>query len=343
MCSTTKPHTFVYKTIENLNICLDIYTPNDEAQGPRPVVLFFHEGYLITGSRSSPFCSWFMEGLVSRGFVFVSADYRLLPEVDGFDVLEDAQDAVAWIRTSLNIKLSELGIGSVDPKNLFVAGSSAGGYLAAITAAQVVPRPKAIVTFYGMFDVTSSRYSEPGSLGYIYKLPPVDPESYNNFFKESKPIACSPVDIVDFTKPNRLFSCVTFLEKGTYTKILFGNKTGVNHDNLVPTKIVDGSYPPAFVIHGSADTIVPVSESEVFVASLKNSGTEYEFVVVPGAEHDFDWEETDKFYDGYLLKAIQFIESHAVTESEPAKGCNVNHEDNLSTAKSDDFTKMLMV
>ncbi|OLL26591.1 hypothetical protein NEOLI_003817 [Neolecta irregularis DAH-3] len=194
-----------------------------------------------------------------------------------------------------------------------------------------------------MFDVTSPRYSEPGSLGYVYKLPSVDPESYYDFFKESKPIACSPLDSMDYTKQNRLFSCVTFLEKGIYTKTLFGNKVGVKYDNLVPTKIIDASYPPTFVMHGSADTIVPVSESKTFVSSLINSGAEHVFVEVPGAEHDFDWEETDKFYDNYLLKAIQFIESHVTTDLEPAKGCNVNVDDNLSTAKSDDFTKLLMV
>ncbi|OLL22648.1 hypothetical protein NEOLI_004729 [Neolecta irregularis DAH-3] len=160
-----------------------------------------------------------------------------------------------------------------------------------------------------MFDVTSPRYSEPGSLGYVYKSPSVDPESYNDFFKDSKPIAYSPLESVDYTKQNRAFSCFTFLEKGIYTKTLFGNKVGMTYDNLVPTKIIDSSYPATFAIHGSADTIVPACESRDFVASLEAAGVKQEFVIVPGAEHLFDIEETEKFYDGYLSKAIIFIDA----------------------------------
>ncbi|OLL22647.1 Carboxylesterase 1 [Neolecta irregularis DAH-3] len=126
MSSAVQPRTFVYKTVDGLDIHLDVYAPKVEPQTPRPVVLFFHGGFLIFGSRDSLFPSWFMKDVLSKGSVFVSADYRLLPEVDGFDVLQDAQDAVAWIRTSLNLKLSELGIESVDPENLVISGASAG-------------------------------------------------------------------------------------------------------------------------------------------------------------------------------------------------------------------------
>ena len=58
-----------------------------------------------------------------RGFVCVSADYRLQPHVTLADQVADVRDAIAWVRAHA----AEFG---AEPGTLFLAGSSAGANLA---------------------------------------------------------------------------------------------------------------------------------------------------------------------------------------------------------------------
>ncbi len=45
--------------------------------------------------------------------------------------------------------------------------------------------------------------------------------------------------------------------------------------------------PPFYVIHGVDDDVVPVSQSDVFVAALKRLGTAVEYLRVPGEDHNY--------------------------------------------------------
>jgi acetyl esterase/lipase len=80
-------------------------------------VVWFHAGGLTGGERAIP------EALRGRGFAVAAAGYRLNPHVKSPAYIDDAAAAVAW-----TMKHIELYGG--DPKRIFVAGHSAGGYLA---------------------------------------------------------------------------------------------------------------------------------------------------------------------------------------------------------------------
>jgi len=45
------------------------------------------------------------------------------------------------------------------------------------------------------------------------------------------------------------------------------------------------SYPPTFIIHGTADPTVPFSQSEALAAALKAKGIPHELYAIPGAAH----------------------------------------------------------
>jgi acetyl esterase/lipase len=64
---------------------------------------------------------WFTD----KGFVFVSTNYRLLPEVDMGTLIRDVAKAFGW----MGKHIAEYG---GDPKRVLVAGHSAGAQLAAI-------------------------------------------------------------------------------------------------------------------------------------------------------------------------------------------------------------------
>ena len=62
---------------------------------------------------------------VERGFVFVSTNYRLLPNVEMETIIRDVAKSLGWVHKHI----AEHG---GDPKRIFVMGHSAGAQLAAL-------------------------------------------------------------------------------------------------------------------------------------------------------------------------------------------------------------------
>ena len=48
---------------------------------------------------------------------------------------------------------------------------------------------------------------------------------------------------------------------------------------------VSGDDPPTLIIHGDADTLVPIQQAEVMVKKLAGAGVEAKLVTKPGAAH----------------------------------------------------------
>ena len=99
---------------------LDIYIPKKKKF---PVIVFFHGGALLRGSKEMG--KDIGEKLAKNGVGFVSANYRVSPIAKYPDHLNDAQAAVEW--TLKNIE----SFGG-DLKNLYISGHSAGAYLSAV-------------------------------------------------------------------------------------------------------------------------------------------------------------------------------------------------------------------
>lgn len=100
---------------------LDIYAPADAKK--LPVVFWIHGGGWQQGDKTDVKLKpqWFMD----KGFVFVSTNYRLLPEVDMGTLIRDCAKSFGWVSKHI----AEHG---GDPKRVLVGGHSAGAQLAAI-------------------------------------------------------------------------------------------------------------------------------------------------------------------------------------------------------------------
>lgn len=100
---------------------LDIYSPSNPKDAP--VVFWIHGGGWQTGDKSQVQLKpkWFTE----QGFVFVSTNYRLLPNVPMETIIRDVAKSLGWV--SKNI--ARYG---GDPKRIYVMGHSAGAQLAAL-------------------------------------------------------------------------------------------------------------------------------------------------------------------------------------------------------------------
>lgn len=107
--------------------------------------------------------------LLRLGFLPVSIDYRLCPEINLVDgPFTDICDAFRWVSTALPmIMYSEQKL-CVDPDRVVAIGWSTGGHLAmslAWTAVEAgIPPPRAVLSFYAPTDFESGGKSTSAPL-----------------------------------------------------------------------------------------------------------------------------------------------------------------------------------
>jgi acetyl esterase/lipase len=100
---------------------LDVYAPEDARD--LPVVFWIHGGGWQTGDKTDVQIK--PRVFAERGYVFVSTNYRLLPDVEMGELIRDVAKSLGWVYRNIG----EYG---GDPERVFVMGHSAGAQLAAL-------------------------------------------------------------------------------------------------------------------------------------------------------------------------------------------------------------------
>ena len=130
---------------------LDVYAPDDAKNAP--VVFWIHGGGWQTGDKKDVAVK--PKAFVEKGYVFVSTNYRLFPNVDMETIHADCAKAIRWTHDNI----AKYG---GDPKRIIVGGHSAGAELAALLCAD-----------------ESYLKAEGLSLGIIKACIPVDGDTYD--------------------------------------------------------------------------------------------------------------------------------------------------------------------
>ena len=102
---------------------LDVYTPENRPGKSLPVMFWIHGGGWQAGDKSDVALK--PKALTERGFVFVSTNYRLLPEVEMDELIGDVARSIGWVHRNI----ARYG---GDGTRIFVGGHSAGAQLAAL-------------------------------------------------------------------------------------------------------------------------------------------------------------------------------------------------------------------
>lgn len=120
----------------------DVYHRPDGPPGA-PVLLYLHGGGYHSGSHHHEGLA-LLHRLADRGWVCVSATYRLRPEVGFEEHLADARAALAWARRHA------AGLGA-DPDAVVMVGSSAGAHLTSLCALEEGTALRAAIGMYGYY------------------------------------------------------------------------------------------------------------------------------------------------------------------------------------------------
>lgn len=155
----------IYKTIDTLDLTLEVYRPKVTNESETyPAMVFFFGGGWNGGSTAQfePHATYFSE----RGIVCFLVDYRVNSrnKTTPFESLMDAKSAIRFIRKNA----AEF---QIDPSKIIASGGSAGGHLAAATALiegfndpnddlSISTKPSALVLFNPVID------NGPGGYGF---------------------------------------------------------------------------------------------------------------------------------------------------------------------------------
>jgi acetyl esterase/lipase len=104
---------------------LDVYRPTTQLR-PGSVLVYFHGGGYFTGRKSKE-ARLLLYRLARRGWLCISANYRLRPTASFEDHLADVGKVLAWVR-------GHAADHGGDPARIVLAGSSAGAHMSSIAA-----------------------------------------------------------------------------------------------------------------------------------------------------------------------------------------------------------------
>ncbi|MEN6578180.1 MAG: alpha/beta hydrolase [Phycisphaerales bacterium] len=238
----------VYTQRQGRDLTFDTFRPS-RPKGLGVVVM------VSGGWRSGPedFRSWMAAPLLRRGYTIFAVSHLSQPEATVMEIVEDVNRGVRFIRHHAR----EYG---VDPNRLGVVGGSAGGHLSLMLATRGGPGPadaadpvdressavQAVAIFFPVTDLLNLGASTEN---------PGDGGPPKSFVKAFGPQA---TDMAAWKQIGREMS---------------------------PIYHVTAGLPPILILHGGADTLVPLEQSERFVARAREAGGTVQLIVRPGKQH----------------------------------------------------------
>jgi len=161
----------------NQDLFLDIYQPTGDTDNARPLIIFIHGGTFIFGSKTGGDVVPLAEMYAKKGYVSSSMNYRLgmnnlltptgPSEGDASEaVMRATQDARAAVRFFKNSVADNNNPYGIDTTNIFLVGSSAGGFTALHLS--YLDQVSEIPTFINMSDpsLTGGLEGTSGNLGH---------------------------------------------------------------------------------------------------------------------------------------------------------------------------------
>ncbi|KZP01267.1 alpha/beta-hydrolase [Calocera viscosa TUFC12733] len=328
-----EPLTVTYSVVDDLELQCDLYLPSASSFGgrskARPAVIYWHGGGLTCGDRRTWFPTWLCYLVLSHGYLFVSADHRLLIPCTGHHIFSDTLaifDFFQSPRAREEVLALQDGEGLwVDAERLAAAGTSAGGYLAYIAGAHLGnERVRAVLGMYSMGgNFLTPHYLERKTKPFMNSRPLLGPELFAPLLSPSpgepgpKIISGSQLefDETGFPKDPRILLARYLLQEAVWLDRLTGEEGFTArlassvpasataqrshgphvipsaHRALFPQFLPPQRFPPTLLVHGTADTAVHLVESQHVAERLRTAGVPVETLWMEGRGHSFDFHE----------------------------------------------------
>ena len=171
-----------------LELKMDIYKPEGDTSGPRPLLLMMHGGSFFVGHKEEKGQAGWCEYFASLGYVAASIDYRLGYLATRKDVAAAEERALENADAALQYLLGREDL-HIDPDHIFAAGTSAGAILAlrlAFRPAEGHPRIRAVANCWGsVHDLSVLELSRTAILSFQSPSDPIMPYECGYPFRTS--------------------------------------------------------------------------------------------------------------------------------------------------------------
>jgi acetyl esterase/lipase len=250
----------IYGRKHGTALTLDVFQPTTKANG-RGLIFVVSGGWF---SSHEAIGIRLVEPLVKRGYTVFAVVHGSQPKFTIPEVLQDMNRAVRFVRTHAR----EYG---VDPDHLGIYGGSAGGHLSLmIGTAGTDGDAKA----KDPVDRASSRVQAVAGF-----FPPTD---FLNYGKEGGDALGRGI-LAGFKAPFDFEELDT--RRNTFVPIVDEAERRAIGREISPVYHVSPDDPPTLLIHGDADALVPIQQSERIVTKLNEAKVPTRLVVKPGEKH----------------------------------------------------------
>jgi acetyl esterase/lipase len=278
----TRKEDAVYGRKFGVALTMDVFTPKEHANGAALILVV--SGGWFSAHEAIPLP--FLPEFIGRGYTVFAVVHGSQPKFTIPEILQDMHRAVRYIRHNADQY-------HIDPDRIGIFGASAGGHLslmqgtagdtgnakAADAVEKTSSRVQAVACFFPPTDFLN--YGKPGenALG-------------RGVLKGFR----APFDFHEVDRSSNTFVPIT-----DEAKVIEIGK------QISPIQHVTADDPPTLIIHGDADTLVPIQQAESIVEKFKQVGVPAELVVKKGAGHG--WADLNKdlgtladWFDKYLKK-----------------------------------------
>lgn len=282
--SQAQPKEIIYGHKDGLALSMLMYMPDTVSNGKVVV-------NVVSGNWVSDYNSALRDKIVAKiytqkGYTVFSVMHGSQPRYNIVEALQDLKRAVRFIRFSAPAF-------KINPNSIGIVGGSSGGHLALLVATTgtdsamiatdeidlVSDRVQAVGVFYPPTDLLNY-----GASGYA---PVNDAELLTNFAVKAA---------FDFKKWDE--------KKQSYAYSNPEERISISK-NLSPIYAITKDDPPAILIHGDKDEVVPIQQSQIFFEAYNKASLAVDFIIKKGEGHG--WKQSNleeelivKWFDKHL-------------------------------------------
>jgi acetyl esterase/lipase len=253
----TQRENVVYAEAHGVGLLMDIFTPTGDKNGLGIIDVISgawrsDRGKIRDHARAQTFHT-----LCRKGYTVFAIRPGSISKFGALEMLANLNQGIRWVK-------DHAGEHDVDPDRLGLMGASAGGHLACLAAVTAeADKPGSLFAA----KVNGTRVKAVGVF-----FPPTDFLNYGG-------------KAVDAQADNRL--------GGLLRQLAFPQGLGDGSPEeltgkitqISPARLVTAQAPPFLLIHGDADTLVPLQQSELMLAALKKAGVAADLIVKKGGGH----------------------------------------------------------
>jgi acetyl esterase len=243
---------------------MDAYIP--KGRGPFPAVIIAHGGGWEAGDKVT-YATPIFEPLAKAGFAWFSIDYRLTPQVQHQDQLNDLREAIRYVKASARSF-------RVDPKRIAILGESASAQMVSYLATNAQTENEAglnvaaVVSLYGVYDLAA-------------------------MVKDHSPRALHA----------RLFGLSELNDKAW--RMLRRYSPLHNLETYVPHPMRIKEMPPLLLICGTKDGLY--QQQEAFAQRLQSLHARFDSLAIEGAPHGIENWEGHPEWMNYKQKLVDWL------------------------------------